>query len=73
MEMLYSAFGGGSSQKETPDASATIDKLCDRVKDATLLEDRRSAVQGLRGLSREWQLVGYSNVASRNKGNACLT
>jgi hypothetical protein len=50
-------FGSSSSSDEKKDASFTIDKLCDRVRDADLLEDRRSAVQGLRGLSREFQLV----------------
>jgi hypothetical protein len=60
-------FGfGSSSQKETPDATSTIDKLSDRVRDATLLEDRRSAVQGLRGLARDWQLVRIINSASWN-------
>ncbi|KAJ3275936.1 Vesicle-mediated ER to Golgi transport protein [Terramyces sp. JEL0728] len=46
----------GKAEKATPDASSTIDKLCDRVRDSTLLEDRRSAVQGLRGLARDWQV-----------------
>jgi hypothetical protein len=55
MEWIFS--GGGVQQNQPPDATVTIDKLCDRVRDATLLEDRRSAVQGLRGLSRDWQLV----------------
>ncbi|KAJ3319488.1 Vesicle-mediated ER to Golgi transport protein [Boothiomyces sp. JEL0866] len=46
----------GKAEKVAPDASSTIDKLCDRVRDSTLLEDRRSAVQGLRGLARDWQV-----------------
>jgi hypothetical protein len=52
-------FGIGSSNtnSEPQDATPTIEKLSDRVRDATLLEDRRSAVQGLRGLARDWQLV----------------
>lgn len=50
-------FFGSSNQQEQPDASHTIDRLCDRVRDASLLEDRRSAVQGLRGLARDWHLV----------------
>lgn len=73
-------FFGSSQQPEQPDPSHTIDKLCDRVRDADLLEDRRSAVQGLRGLSREFQLVliivkmalnNTLSVASWNQGNAC--
>ncbi|KAJ3258466.1 Vesicle-mediated ER to Golgi transport protein [Boothiomyces macroporosus] len=51
MEFLF-----GKAEKVAPDASSTIDKLCDRVRDSTLLEDRRSAVQGLRGLARDWQV-----------------
>jgi hypothetical protein len=52
-------FGKASPDLETEaiTASNTIDKLCDRVGFAELLEDRRSAVQGLRGLSRQFQLV----------------
>ena len=55
-------FGGSSQPAQAPDASHTIDKLCDRVRDADLLEDRRSAVQGLRGLSREFQLVTFLDI-----------
>ena len=54
MEWLFS--GGAHNNNDTPDATVTIEKLCDRVRDASLLEDRRGAVQGLRGLSRDWQL-----------------
>ncbi|KAJ2995360.1 hypothetical protein HDV02_000862 [Globomyces sp. JEL0801] len=51
-------FSRPQQQDPTPkDATATIDKLCDRLRDATLLEDRRSAVQGLRALARDWQLL----------------
>jgi hypothetical protein len=50
-------FPSSKTQNEPPNATLTIEKLCDRARDATLLEDRRSAVQGLRGLARDWQLV----------------
>jgi hypothetical protein len=53
-------FFGSSNQQEQPDASHTIDRLCDRVRDANMLEDRRTAVQGLRGLARDWHLVEFS-------------
>lgn len=38
-------------------ASETIDKLCDRLANATLVEDRRAALLGLKGLSRDWKAV----------------
>jgi hypothetical protein len=51
-------FGGGNdnSSSQPPSATSTIEKLSDRILHATLLEDRRSAVQGLRGLAKDWQL-----------------
>ncbi|ODV90239.1 hypothetical protein CANCADRAFT_15653, partial [Tortispora caseinolytica NRRL Y-17796] len=36
-------------------ASETISKLCDRLSHATHLEDRRAAVMGLKGFSREYR------------------
>lgn len=36
-------------------AAATIATLCDRLLHATLLEDRRAAVQGLRSFTREYR------------------
>ncbi|OAJ44652.1 hypothetical protein BDEG_27862 [Batrachochytrium dendrobatidis JEL423] len=50
----YSALKGQKGQPQSP--QETIDKLCDRVMNSTLLEDRRAAVQVLRGLARDWQL-----------------
>lgn len=40
-------------------ASETIDKLCDRLANATLVEDRRAALLGLKGLSRDWKAVRW--------------
>jgi len=34
-----------------------IDKLCDRLLNGTQLEDRRAALLGLKGLSRDWKAV----------------
>ena len=45
---------GEASRAQT--AEETIEKLCDRILHSTLLEDRRAAVLGLKGLSREYQL-----------------
>jgi hypothetical protein len=39
-------------------ATDTIDKLCDRLANGTLVEDRRAALLGLKGLSRDWKAVG---------------
>ncbi|KAJ1931284.1 Vesicle-mediated ER to Golgi transport protein, partial [Linderina macrospora] len=47
----YSAIGGGQQQS----ASETIQRLADRVETSTLLEDKRAAVLGLKGLSREYK------------------
>jgi hypothetical protein len=38
-------------------ASETIDKLCDRLANGTLVEDRRAALLSLKGLSRDWKGV----------------
>jgi hypothetical protein len=38
-------------------AADTIDKLCDRLGNSTLVEDRRAALLGLKGLSRDWKAV----------------
>ncbi|RKP05999.1 hypothetical protein THASP1DRAFT_32178, partial [Thamnocephalis sphaerospora] len=47
------ALRGDYSQPQTADE--TIGKLCDRLASATLLEDRRASVLGLKGLSREYK------------------
>jgi hypothetical protein len=67
-------FGSSASQPAAPpDPTHTIDRLCDRVKDATLLEDRRTAVQGLRGLARDWKLVLYEYLSFSKLGRrGCL-
>ncbi|GAA5978532.1 hypothetical protein JCM11641_007976 [Rhodosporidiobolus odoratus] len=36
-------------------ATATIDRLCDRLLNGTQLEDRRAALLGIKGLSRDWK------------------
>lgn len=35
-------------------ATATIDTLCGRLQSATLLEDRRAAILGLRSFAKQW-------------------
>ncbi|ANB11040.1 Uso1p [Sugiyamaella lignohabitans] len=43
------------TQPKPQTASVTITKLCDRLQHSTLLEDRRAAVLGLKGFSREYR------------------
>ncbi|KAJ2724299.1 Vesicle-mediated ER to Golgi transport protein [Coemansia sp. Benny D115] len=47
----YSSIG--SQQQQSP--SETIQRMADRVETSTLLEDKKAAVLGLKGLSREKQ------------------
>ncbi|KAJ3246039.1 hypothetical protein HDU78_008047 [Chytriomyces hyalinus] len=57
MSFLFSALGGGAV-KET-DPQETVSKLVDRATHATLLEDRRAAVLGLKAMARDYrQIVG---------------
>ncbi|RUP43386.1 LOW QUALITY PROTEIN: hypothetical protein BC936DRAFT_137259, partial [Jimgerdemannia flammicorona] len=49
----YAALLGDKGQPQSP--AETIDTLCDRAVNATLLEDRRAAVQGLKGLAQKWK------------------
>lgn len=43
-------------QKHQQSPQETILKLCDRVANSLLLEDRRASVATLRSMSRDWQL-----------------
>lgn len=44
-----------NTQPKTQSADHAIPTLCDRLTHATLLEDRRSAVLALKGLSKEYR------------------
>jgi hypothetical protein len=61
-EMFFSGYSALVGEKGSRDQNAeeTIDKLVDQVSTCTLLEDRRAAVQGLRGLARDWKLVRFT-------------
>ncbi|SCZ90568.1 BZ3500_MvSof-1268-A1-R1_Chr1-3g02071 [Microbotryum saponariae] len=48
----YGALSAGATQQSPQE---TIDKLCDRLLNGTHLEDRRAALLGLKGLSRDWK------------------
>lgn len=52
----YSVLRGDAGQPQSP--IETVVKLCDRMEHSTLLEDRRAAVLGLKGMSRDWKKVG---------------
>ncbi|KAJ2715367.1 Vesicle-mediated ER to Golgi transport protein [Coemansia spiralis] len=57
----YNSIGGSHQQS----AADTIQRLADRVATSTLLEDKRAAVLGLKGLSREYrQEVGDASLAA---------
>ncbi|GAA5899956.1 hypothetical protein JCM6882_007011 [Rhodosporidiobolus microsporus] len=56
-QSLQTVTSSGTPQSST----ATIDKLCDRLLNGQQLEDRRAALLGLKGLSRDWK----SDVGSR--------
>ncbi|KAJ2523991.1 Vesicle-mediated ER to Golgi transport protein, partial [Coemansia sp. RSA 1937] len=51
---FFKRYGAiGPSQQQSP--SETIQRLADRVETSTLLEDKKAAVLGLKGLSREYR------------------
>lgn len=51
--------GGSSPKEEQAIRQDAVDKLCNRLTSAALLEDRRAAAQGLRAISKHHQLVYY--------------
>ncbi|KAG4305909.1 hypothetical protein PORY_000819 [Pneumocystis oryctolagi] len=53
MDFLFKGYNFFPQPKQQI-AEETIIKLCDRLEHATLLEDRRAAVLGLKGFSREY-------------------
>ncbi|ORY01697.1 hypothetical protein K493DRAFT_209243 [Basidiobolus meristosporus CBS 931.73] len=70
----FNVLTGQAGQPQT--ASDTIVKLSDRVQTATLIEDRRAAVLGLKGLCREYReevgangLPGLIKVLGNDRGD----
>ncbi|XP_032875975.1 general vesicular transport factor p115 isoform X2 [Amblyraja radiata] len=55
MNFLRGVMGGQSAGPQRSGAE-TVQKLCDRVASATLLEDRRDAVRALKSLSKKYRL-----------------
>jgi hypothetical protein len=63
MDFISRGYKGLMGDKGQPQSVVeTIEKLSDRANYATLLEDRRAAVLGLKGLSREYRSVRTSFV-----------
>ena len=60
--LLKSVFGAGNPENE-PTGADMVQKLVSRVTSATLLEDRRDALRGIRAMSRKFR---------RDVGNLCL-
>ena len=59
---LTSAYNSLRGELGAPQGAVeTIDKLVDRIQTSAAVEDRRTAVMGLKGLSRDWKEV--SNVS----------
>ncbi|KAA8898919.1 p115 like vesicle tethering protein [Sphaerosporella brunnea] len=52
---LITGFLSGAQAPPKQDATSTIQTLCLRLASATLLEDRRAAVLGLRSFARDYQ------------------
>ena len=60
--LLKSVFGAGNPENE-PTGADMVQKLVSRVTSATLLEDRRDALRGIKAMSRKFR---------RDVGNLCL-
>ncbi|KAK4055135.1 Vesicle-mediated ER to Golgi transport protein [Microbotryomycetes sp. JL201] len=54
-QSLARSYGALSAGAQPQSATDTIDKLCDRLLNGTQLDDRRAALLGLKGLSRDWK------------------
>ncbi|GAA5859616.1 hypothetical protein JCM1840_006374 [Sporobolomyces johnsonii] len=52
---LARGYNSLQASAQPQSAASTIDKLCDRLLNGTQLDDRRAALLGLKGLSRDWK------------------
>lgn len=58
MDFFSRSYKGLLGEKGQPQSvEDTVAKLVDRASNSTLLEDRRAAILGLKGLSREYRQV----------------
>ena len=55
LSSAYNSLRGELGVPQT--ATDTIEKLVDRIQTSPAVEDRRTAVLGLKGLSRDWREV----------------
>ena len=55
--ILGKSFGAFLTQPRQQEPEEIIQTLCNRLEHSTNLEDRRAAVLGLRGFSRDYQEV----------------
>jgi hypothetical protein len=55
MSLITGFLSGAAQAPPKQDATSTIQTLCLRLSTATLLEDRRAAVLGLRSFARDYQ------------------
>ncbi len=61
MDFFSRGYKGLLGEKgQTQSVEDTVVKLVDRASNSTLLEDRRAAILGLKGLSREYRQVDKS-------------
>jgi len=51
-----SVLGSQGESTEGPSGSETVERLCDRISSATLLDDRRDAVRAIKSLSKKYRL-----------------
>lgn len=64
LSTAYNQLRGDLGVPQT--ATDTIDKLVEKIQTSAAVEDRRTAVLGLKGLSRDWKEVSY-----RASGKVC--
>lgn len=55
LSTAYNQLRGDLGAPQT--ATDTIDKLVEKIQTSAAVEDRRTAVLGLKGLSRDWKEV----------------
>ena len=55
LSSAYNSLRGDLGAPQT--ATETIEKLVERIQTSAAVEDRRTAVLGLKGLSRDWREV----------------
>jgi intracellular protein transport protein USO1 len=60
--LLGKSIGAFLSHPRQQEPEEIIQTLCNRLQHSTNLEDRRAAVLGLRGFSRDYQAVRRSRV-----------